>query len=229
MLLLTTHGILHLLGYDHAEPEEKEEMFGLQRELLTGFTGKEAPPRRPSDAHCSSSAWRWSSWRSPPLLTAAEAAFNFLPAPRRRRSCSCRAAAPRSSSILDQPVAHMRALRFWRIWFEMASAVAVAVLLYSLLDNVWLAGLAATGIMALAGLRDRGRFAAPAGPASHSAAVVRFTAPVIRFLTLGPRTHPGLARHAGQRRGPGRAAAGMKPSSARRNSANWWTAPPNRT
>ena len=43
MLLLTTHGILHLLGYDHAEPEEKEEMFGLQRELLTGFTGKEAP------------------------------------------------------------------------------------------------------------------------------------------------------------------------------------------
>ena len=34
MLLLTTHGILHLLGFDHAEPEEKEEMFGLQRELL---------------------------------------------------------------------------------------------------------------------------------------------------------------------------------------------------
>ena len=43
MLLLTTHGILHLLGYDHAEPEEKEEMFGLQRELLSGFIGKEAP------------------------------------------------------------------------------------------------------------------------------------------------------------------------------------------
>ena len=31
MLLLTTHGILHLLGYDHAEPQEKEEMFALQR------------------------------------------------------------------------------------------------------------------------------------------------------------------------------------------------------
>ena len=43
MLLLTTHGILHLLGYDHAEAEEKEEMFGLQRQLLSGFTGKEAP------------------------------------------------------------------------------------------------------------------------------------------------------------------------------------------
>lgn len=43
MLLLATHGILHLLGYDHEDPEEKAEMFGLQRELLSGFTGKAAP------------------------------------------------------------------------------------------------------------------------------------------------------------------------------------------
>ena len=32
--LLTTHGILHLLGYDHAEPEEHRVMFGLQDQLL---------------------------------------------------------------------------------------------------------------------------------------------------------------------------------------------------
>lgn len=32
--LLVVHGLLHLLGYDHAEPEEKAEMFGLQRALL---------------------------------------------------------------------------------------------------------------------------------------------------------------------------------------------------
>jgi probable rRNA maturation factor len=32
--LLTVHGILHLLGYDHAEREEHKEMFGLQDRLL---------------------------------------------------------------------------------------------------------------------------------------------------------------------------------------------------
>ncbi|MHB1613930.1 MAG: rRNA maturation RNase YbeY [Actinomycetes bacterium] len=33
--LLATHGVLHLLGYDHADPEEHAEMFGLQERLLT--------------------------------------------------------------------------------------------------------------------------------------------------------------------------------------------------
>jgi probable rRNA maturation factor len=37
ILLLTTHGVLHLLGFDHAEPEEEKEMFGLQREILEAF------------------------------------------------------------------------------------------------------------------------------------------------------------------------------------------------
>ena len=35
--LLTAHGILHLLGFDHAEPDEEREMFGLQRDILVGF------------------------------------------------------------------------------------------------------------------------------------------------------------------------------------------------
>jgi probable rRNA maturation factor len=32
--LLCTHGILHLLGYDHADAEERRAMFSLQTELL---------------------------------------------------------------------------------------------------------------------------------------------------------------------------------------------------
>lgn len=35
LALLTTHGILHLLGFDHAEPQEHAEMFGLQADLLS--------------------------------------------------------------------------------------------------------------------------------------------------------------------------------------------------
>ena len=35
--LLLTHGILHLLGFDHAEPDEEQAMFALQRQLLESF------------------------------------------------------------------------------------------------------------------------------------------------------------------------------------------------
>ncbi len=35
--LLTVHGVLHILGYDHAEPDEEREMFELQARLLAGY------------------------------------------------------------------------------------------------------------------------------------------------------------------------------------------------
>jgi len=41
LLLLTTHGVLHLLGFDHAEPGEEREMFGIQRDILLGFALQE--------------------------------------------------------------------------------------------------------------------------------------------------------------------------------------------
>jgi probable rRNA maturation factor len=41
--LLTVHGVLHLLGYDHAEPDEEREMFGLQTRLLSGWQAQVRP------------------------------------------------------------------------------------------------------------------------------------------------------------------------------------------
>lgn len=120
------------------------------------------------------------------LLTAAEAAFTFLP----RHDAEQAIVKSRGNalrSILAQPIAHIRALRFWRVWFEMAAAVAVAVVMHSLLENVWLAGLAATGIMAVIGFVLVGVSPRQLGRA-HSGGVVRYSAPLIRFLCwiLGP-------------------------------------------
>lgn len=35
---LITHGLLHLLGYDHQNPEDEKEMFDLQKSLLKDFS-----------------------------------------------------------------------------------------------------------------------------------------------------------------------------------------------
>lgn len=42
MSLLCTHGILHLLGYDHAEPDEEKEMFAQQAKLLASWSARRA-------------------------------------------------------------------------------------------------------------------------------------------------------------------------------------------
>ena len=120
------------------------------------------------------------------FLTAAESAFSYLS----RHDAESAILSSRGTAlkrIMAQPVAHMRALRFWRIWFDMASAVAVTVLLTSLLDNVWFAGLVATGIMALAGFVIVGVSPRQLGRV-HSAGLVRFSAPLIHWLcwVLGP-------------------------------------------
>ncbi len=49
LYLLTTHGVLHLLGYDHGDPDSEREMFTLQTRLVTDWaqaTGR-SPIRTP--------------------------------------------------------------------------------------------------------------------------------------------------------------------------------------
>jgi probable rRNA maturation factor len=44
MHLLCTHGILHLLGYDHAEPEEERRMWDVQSRLLLAWDAARPAP-----------------------------------------------------------------------------------------------------------------------------------------------------------------------------------------
>jgi probable rRNA maturation factor len=46
--LLTVHGILHLLGYDHAEQEDHDQMFGLQATLLGEWRAASGQPADPA-------------------------------------------------------------------------------------------------------------------------------------------------------------------------------------
>jgi probable rRNA maturation factor len=48
LALLVVHGVLHLLDYDHAEPDEAARMQQRERELLARFTQRDAPVDQPA-------------------------------------------------------------------------------------------------------------------------------------------------------------------------------------
>lgn len=84
------------------------------------------------------------------LLTAIESGLMYFP----RHDAEVIAEHSKGKSLsrlLANPMEHLNALRFWRVWFEMASAVAVALLLVRWLENEWIAGLIATVVMAAIG------------------------------------------------------------------------------
>lgn len=41
--ILITHGMLHLVGHDHIEPDDEKIMFGLQRKLITEYAAQNDP------------------------------------------------------------------------------------------------------------------------------------------------------------------------------------------
>jgi len=47
LALLATHGILHLLGFDHAEPETERDMFARTDRILEAVLGADAMPIMP--------------------------------------------------------------------------------------------------------------------------------------------------------------------------------------
>src|SRR5690606_9168261 len=56
MHLLTVHGVLHLLGYDHAEPDQEREMFALQAKLLSDWRAARRQAAAEAARHRSDSA-----------------------------------------------------------------------------------------------------------------------------------------------------------------------------
>jgi len=54
--LLCTHGILHLLGYDHADAREHATMFGLQDRLLASWRAESAAAADPDGGHADGEA-----------------------------------------------------------------------------------------------------------------------------------------------------------------------------
>ena len=89
LALLLTHGILHLLGFDHAEPEEHAEMFALQAELLDAWAASRTARR----ARCAGTSRR-STRRRRRLATPSMGicAGASTPRPGRERRATCASA-----------------------------------------------------------------------------------------------------------------------------------------
>ncbi|MFJ3957801.1 hemolysin family protein [Arthrobacter sp. NPDC090010] len=120
------------------------------------------------------------------VLSAAESALAFLP---RHDLDELKETRPGHSALrlFEEPQAHLRAIRFWRVWFEMAGAVALTLAVSELIDNLWLTGLIATVIMAVVGFVLVGVSPRRLGR-QYPVSTVRYTAWLVRLLrqVLGP-------------------------------------------
>ncbi len=107
------------------------------------------------------------------FVAALESALSFFPR-HDAEAVASHGRHPSLGKVLAEPAVHLNALRFWRVWSEMAAAVAAAIFLVGALGNEWIAGLIATVVMAVLGFMLVGVSPRRLGRMHASAVVGRF-------------------------------------------------------
>ena len=188
LVMLTTHGLLHLLGFDHAEPEDEREMFGLQRELITAFRSPSADDRAHDRLPPAGRGGVLLGLRRPDGGDRRRARGDL--ASRSRRAGRCRAQRGALRRIAADTDAHANAVVFIRILAETTAAVLVTVAFTLLFDEHLVGDARRRGADDRRVVRRRGREPSQHRPhACHG--LLRGAAPVIRGvrIILGPLAH----------------------------------------
>jgi hypothetical protein len=136
--LLTVHGALHLLGYDHAEPEEEREMFALQNRLLQSWRSGRRPAEPwtrhllaagrlggPADVQLIISRCAGASGR---LASMADAALATV-SPARAAEMAREGSAARSAlaAVASDVVRHLNLLLLLRLLCELTATTLIAL------------------------------------------------------------------------------------------------------
>jgi hypothetical protein len=132
---LLVHGCCTCSGFDHAEPDEKAEMFALKDTILARGPASARPPRQASpmtSAQWASwpSRWSWSS--SPGSSPRPRPACRRSPSPGPtgwwRRRCRAR----RRPQIADDPPRYLNTALLLRTIFEISAIVLVALVVFGI-------------------------------------------------------------------------------------------------